>query len=77
MKLLGKVICAFAGHRRGREVKLVGDGVTDDTAAAQASIDRIRLFRCPRCGNETRYKIKPGSIGKVTTIIPPNIAIRK
>ena len=62
MKLLGKVICAFAGHRRGREVKLVGDGVTDDTAAAQASIDRVRLFRCPRCnGNERRYKVKPKS----------------
>lgn len=47
MKLVGKIICLFKGHRRGKLVR-VSPGVH-------------LIYACPRCGRETRYKVKPES----------------
>lgn len=41
--MIGKLICFFKGHKRGKLVSQVGD---------------LRTFHCPRCGHETRYKVK-------------------
>lgn len=58
--IVGKFYClVLRKHKRGKEVKPIGDGVFDNTPVFQAAIDGYRLFRCPRCGgNERRYKVK-------------------
>jgi hypothetical protein len=48
MKLIGRIVCLFRGHRRGHYVS--------DTPTH-------KVFRCPRCGRETRYKVKDQSKG--------------
>jgi len=59
MRFLLRPVCWALGHRRGKEAALKGDGYSDDRAVLQARGAGLRLFRCPRCGRETRYKIKP------------------
>jgi hypothetical protein len=48
--ILGRIVCLFKGHRRGKFDRKV----TPDDGASIWSV-----FICPRCGRETRYKIKP------------------
>lgn len=47
--ILGRVVCFFKGHKRGKFVPQVGDFYNPNE----------KLFKCPRCGHETRYKVKP------------------
>jgi hypothetical protein len=42
--------CWIVGHRRGKRVRRV---TPDDGASIW------QVYACPRCGRETRYKIKP------------------
>jgi transcription elongation factor Elf1 len=49
MKLLGKLVCLFAGHKRGKFVR--EDSFHD------------RYYACPRCNHETRYKAKSQNQG--------------
>jgi hypothetical protein len=48
MKLIGRIVCLFKGHRRG---KFAHQGIVIDGA-------RLRTYRCERCGAEWRRKIK-------------------
>lgn len=57
-RIVGKIVCFFKGHKRGKEVMLVADGMTDDAAAIQARAEGRRLYRCPRCWHQTSYKVK-------------------
>lgn len=55
MKLIGRIVCMFKGHRRGVRVFTPDGG--------------HRVFACPRCGNERRYKERtrephPGNNGQ-------------
>lgn len=45
--MLGRVICFFKGHRRGKEM----------THPVEALGGR-RYFACPRCGRVTSYKLR-------------------
>lgn len=50
MKLIGRGICFFKGHKRGklhRQTFVDSDG------------PKVAFYRCPRCDRETRYRIKP------------------
>lgn len=49
-KLLGKLACLFSGHKRGIFSRF--DKADADTAA----ITVFKVYACPRCGHETRYK---------------------
>lgn len=51
MKLIGKIVCLFKGHKRGKRVY--------GHPSATAYSDNVRIYACPRCSNETRYKVKP------------------
>jgi hypothetical protein len=67
--IFGRIVCLFKGHRRGKEADLKGDGYSDDRRVLQARGAGMRLLRCPRCGHETRYKVKQPKI--VTDDNPP------
>jgi hypothetical protein len=54
MKLIGRIVCLFKGHRRGR---LVGEQRHPSSALT------IKVFACVRCGRETRYKVKDQNHG--------------
>jgi hypothetical protein len=56
MKLIGRIVCLFKGHRRG--VALLP---TDPPHVP--GDQNVKRFRCPRCGRETRYKVKDQSKG--------------
>jgi len=43
-RLIGKLICWRKGHLRG-------------TLRSYSATQKV--FACPRCGRETRYKVKP------------------
>lgn len=45
--ILLRPICWLFGHKRGRLLQEANEAVP------------YRYFRCPRCGNERRYKVKP------------------
>lgn len=51
MKIIGRIICKFKGHKRG---VLVTEAELEPTAGKV-----VRKFRCPRCDRETVYKQKP------------------
>jgi len=58
MSILGRLLCALprklgGGHRRG---KLHRQGFVD------AAGPKVAFYRCPRCGRETRYKVKAQSV---------------
>lgn len=53
MKFLLRPICWLKGHRRGKSVRTEMNLVLG-----------VRTFACPRCGHETRYKVKPNGISK-------------
>ncbi len=47
--MIGKLICFFAGHKRGHLVASVFD----------AKIGKqVKTYACARCGRETVYKVK-------------------
>ena len=47
--MIGKLICFFNGHKRGRLVASVFD----------AKIGKqVQTYACPRCGHATVYKVK-------------------
>lgn len=53
MKLIGRIVCFFKGHRRGKYIR-----------EADINGDLYKLYGCPRCGHETRYnKIKDENKG--------------
>jgi len=47
--ILGRIVCLFKGHKRGKFSR---------TVEVEPNI-RVGIFACPRCGRETRYKVKP------------------
>ena len=47
MKLIGRIVCFFKGHKRGKFIR-----------EADIDGDLYRLYNCPRCERETRYKVK-------------------
>ena len=51
--ILGRIICMFKGHKRGKRV------ADHDTKADFGRITTHFAYQCPRCGRETRYKVKP------------------
>jgi len=50
--ILLRPICWLLGHRRGK----LNRKVTPDDGASI-----WRVYACPRCGRETRYRVKPKS----------------
>lgn len=52
MKLIGRLICWFKGHKRGKLLTSVFD----------ARIGKnVTVYACPRCGRQSIYKTKvPG-----------------
>jgi hypothetical protein len=56
MKLIGRIVCLFKGHRRGK--RLFPSSLPADLYAAG-----FDYYACPRCGRETRYKVKDQSKG--------------
>lgn len=48
MRLIGRVVCLFKGHKRG-------------VFSGEAFL--YKYFKCPRCGRETRYKVKDQNHG--------------
>jgi hypothetical protein len=53
MKLIGRIVCLLNGHKRGKLV----------TVDSPLNLLPYRAFACPRCGRETRYKVKDQSKG--------------
>lgn len=49
--LISRAICFFRGHKRGRPAEYFYAGRSVTTPG-------FRTFACPRCGRETRYKVK-------------------
>lgn len=41
--MIAKLICLFKGHKRGKFVRAEENG-------------RVKVYGCPRCSRETRYK---------------------
>ena len=53
--ILGRIICFFYGHRRGKP--------TDNSLGRHSQQTGVKVFQCPRCGRETRYKLKDQNRG--------------
>lgn len=53
MRLIGRIVCFFKGHKRG---KLVG-------YSTDPQQPKVKIFQCPRCGNVTTYKVKDQNNG--------------
>ena len=51
--IFGKIVCLFKGHKRGK-LKLHDP----DPLALRGE---TKTYACPRCGHETRYKVKNGT----------------
>lgn len=43
--LIGRLVCRWQGHKRGKFLRAEDNG-------------RTKVFQCPRCTRETRYKLK-------------------
>lgn len=54
--IFGKVVCFFKGHKRGRFVH--GPISAGISLNGPVTIRPYNVFACPRCGRETRYKVK-------------------
>jgi transcription elongation factor Elf1 len=52
MKLIGRIVCLFKGHKRGKRQPI----------NSPADVE-VAIFACPRCGHQTRYKVKDQSKG--------------
>lgn len=50
-------ICWFFGHKRGKPVDRRGDFASGPPGLMAERTHQT--YACPRCGRETRYKIKP------------------
>lgn len=62
MRLIGRIVCLFRGHRRGVRAP------AKDTKTDFGRITTHEAYECPRCGRETRYRYKarkpqPGNNG--------------
>jgi transcription elongation factor Elf1 len=57
VKWMGRVVCAVLGHRRGKRIF----GITVGTQKPE------KIFKCPRCGRETRYKVKSAALSETVT----------
>jgi hypothetical protein len=53
--IFGRVICMFKGHKRGRLVRTV----QGSPKVAVGFQNETKFYACPRCGHETRYKVRP------------------
>jgi hypothetical protein len=42
-QLIGKIVCHFRGHLRGRRIESQENG-------------KVKIFECPRCFRRTEYK---------------------
>jgi hypothetical protein len=42
-RLIGRLICKWKGHKRGRRVECLDNG-------------KVKVFECPRCERRTQYK---------------------
>jgi hypothetical protein len=49
--MIGKIICWWKGHKRGKRIKRVGIGADGNTDTA--------VFQCPRCSATWTRKAKP------------------
>lgn len=52
---LSRLVCEAKGHKRGK---------FKFETYADAAGPKIRVFQCPRCGRETRYKAKDNAPSK-------------
>lgn len=43
--MIGKILCWWHGHRRGKFVRAENNGA-------------VKVYACPRCRRETQYKAK-------------------
>jgi len=61
--ILGRIVCLFKGHRRGKFVSTIGGlqirpGGLNYVGPDGNLLPEQKIYRCPRCGRETRYKVK-------------------
>ena len=52
--IFGRLVCLFKGHRRG---KFIGTTMDRD-----GNFNGLKVYACPRCGREKKYKFKPASV---------------
>jgi predicted RNA-binding Zn-ribbon protein involved in translation (DUF1610 family) len=53
--IFGRIVCFFKGHKRGKRIGF--------SFGHQPVSTNFRHFQCPRCGRETRYKVKSENHG--------------
>ena len=58
MKLLGKLMCALKGHRRGKRLVADNPMVTHAETGFTRPLANHWTFRCPRCGATHTRKVK-------------------
>ena len=51
-RLLGKLICTFSGHKRGKVIDGPRPGIIEGVMYT------IKVCQCPRCGRIKHYKAK-------------------
>jgi len=51
--------CKMHGHKRGKFLREEGGDTFVIENDEPIRTPRVRVFECPRCGRETRYKVKP------------------
>lgn len=51
--------CKFHGHKRGKFLREEGGDTFYIEGDEPHRTERERVYACPRCGRETRYKVKP------------------